>query len=80
MMDLMAKHLANKCLVRFPNKKAKVATSSGVVREFEIVTAPSAARAKVPDDNNNDSSDKEDNGNFDYVKDNNDRSNRKTAT
>jgi hypothetical protein len=51
-MDSMHKHLANKCPVRFPNKKAEVATSSGVVSDFEIVTA--AGAEKHEDDNSSD--------------------------
>jgi hypothetical protein len=51
-MDPMHKHIANKCSVRFPNKKAEEATSSRVVRDFEIVTAAGAEELQVPEDNN----------------------------
>jgi hypothetical protein len=51
-MKSMHKHLANKCPVRFPNKKAEEATSSGVVRDFKIVTAAGAEELQVPKDKN----------------------------
>jgi hypothetical protein len=58
-MDSMHKHLANKCPVRFPNKKAEVAISSGVVTDFEILTA---AGAEAPKDDDSTSDDDKDNG------------------
>jgi hypothetical protein len=58
-MDSMHKHLANKCPLPFPNKKAEVAISSGVATDFEIVTA---AGAEAPEDDDSTSDDDKDNG------------------
>jgi hypothetical protein len=58
-MDSMHKHLANKCPVRFPNKKAEVAASSGAVSDFEIATATGAEKHK--DDDSSDDDDDDDN-------------------
>jgi hypothetical protein len=53
-MDSMHKHLANKCPVRFPNKKAEVAASSGAVSDFEIATATGAEKHKDDDSSDDD--------------------------
>ena len=53
-MDSMHKHLVNKCPVCFPNNKAKVATSSGAVSDFEIVTAAGAEKHEDDDSSDDD--------------------------
>jgi hypothetical protein len=59
-MDSMHKHLiANKCPIHFPNKKAEVATSSGVATDFEIVTTAVAAEQE-DDDSSSDEDDEDD--------------------
>jgi hypothetical protein len=65
-MDSMHKHLVNKCPVRFPNKKAEVATSGGVATDFEIVTTAVAAEQEDDDSSSDDvDDDDKDNGTSD---------------
>jgi hypothetical protein len=55
-MDSMHKHLSNKCPVLFPNK-AKVAISSGVVVDFEIISTAVAAHKEDSDSSRDDDKD-----------------------